>query len=142
LPLSDPIRTATGICKKIRDELAVDLTVVIADTDKTYSWKNFHFTPRSSSCPQIHQSGGLIAYLLGRILKLKRRATPLAIAGGNWEMEEILTAAEFANRTRGFGVGRTVWDMADKFHVEPTTISWEMLEKIRHKPIVIVRRVT
>ncbi|MEM2688477.1 MAG: hypothetical protein QXR01_01320, partial [Candidatus Bathyarchaeia archaeon] len=35
--------------------------------------------------------------------------------------------------------GRTVWDMAEKFNVDLAEVNWEMLEKIKHKPIVLVR---
>jgi F420-0:gamma-glutamyl ligase-like protein len=139
LPLPNPQRTAENIAKRIKTELVKNITVVIADTDKTYSWHNFHFTPRSSQLNEVNSSGGIFAYLIGRVLKLTRRATPLAVAGKNSSIEEILTIAEYSNRIRGFGSGRTVWDMAEKFQVGPANVSWEMLEKIEHKPIVIVR---
>jgi F420-0:gamma-glutamyl ligase-like protein len=41
--------------------------------------------------------------------------------------------------SRGFGAGRTVWDMAETFKVDLADVSWEMLETVKHKPIVIVR---
>lgn len=141
LPLSDPQRTAKEIAKRIKEELINNITIIIADTDKTYSWHNFHFTPRSSQFYMVHSSGGLCAFLFGRVLKLKRRATPLAVVGKKIDIEEILTIAEFTNRIRGFGSGRTVWDMAEKFQVDLVNVSWEMLEKVEHKPIVIVRQI-
>jgi F420-0:gamma-glutamyl ligase-like protein len=75
------------------------------------------------------------------MLKLKRRATPIAVAGRPISAEEALTIAEIANRARGYGAGRTVWEMAEKFRVGLTEVSWEMLEKVEHKPIVMVRKV-
>jgi F420-0:gamma-glutamyl ligase-like protein len=33
-----------------------------------------------------------------------------------------------------------VWDMAARFNASATGISWEMLAKVKHKPIVIVRK--
>jgi F420-0:gamma-glutamyl ligase-like protein len=54
-------------------------------------------------------------------------------------VEEALNIAELANRSRGFGAGRTVWDMAERFKVDLTDVSWEMLERVKHKPVVIVR---
>jgi len=122
------------------DELSKDVTVIIADTDKTYSWRNFHFSPRSKPMKGIHSMGGLAAYVAGRVLRLKRRATPLAVAGAKIHVEEALTISEFANRARGFGSGRTVWDMAKNFQVPLTSVSWEMLAEVEHKPIVITRR--
>jgi F420-0:gamma-glutamyl ligase-like protein len=74
------------------------------------------------------------------MLKLERRATPLAVAGCSMSAEAALRVAEVANRARGFGAGRTVWDMAEMFKVSLADVSWEMLETVRHKPIVIVRK--
>jgi F420-0:gamma-glutamyl ligase-like protein len=73
------------------------------------------------------------------MFKLKRSATPIVVAGCQIPAEKALAIAEVANRARGFGAGRTVWDMAEKFKVELTEVSWEMLETVKHKPIVIVR---
>jgi F420-0:gamma-glutamyl ligase-like protein len=55
-------------------------------------------------------------------------------------VEEALKIACIADRVRGRGSGATVWDMAEKFRVEVTGVSWDMLAKIKHKPIVIVRK--
>ena len=87
----------------------------------------------------IKAVGGVIAYVIGRILRLKRRATPLVVAGADVSVEEALEIADVANRARGFGAGRTVWDMAETFGVPVTGVSWEMLDRIPHKPVVIVR---
>jgi F420-0:gamma-glutamyl ligase-like protein len=73
------------------------------------------------------------------MFRLKRRATPLAVAGCEVSAEAALEIAEIANRARGFGAGRTVWDMAERFKVGLTEVSWEMLATVKHKPIVIVR---
>jgi len=140
LPLENAQAIAEEIRRKIFETLGKNVCVIIADTDKTYSFRNFHFTPRPKPIGGIYSFGGFIAYVLGRMLKLKRRATPIAVAGKPISTEEALTIAELANRARGFGAGRTVWDMAEKFNVDLTNVSWEMLEKIEHKPIVIVRR--
>jgi F420-0:gamma-glutamyl ligase-like protein len=114
--------------------------VMIVDTDKTYSFRNFHFTPRPNPFRGIHAFGGFVAYVVGRAFKLEKRATPLAVAGGFMSPEQALTVAEVSNRARGFGAGRTVWDMAETFKVSLSDVSWEMLETVRHKPIVIVRK--
>lgn len=140
LPLVNPPFIARKIRKKLGEELAKEITVIIADTDKTYSWRNFHFSPRSKPMKGIHSMGGVAAYVAGRIFKLKRRATPLVVAGAKMNIEEALTISEYANRARGFGSGRTVWDMAKNFRVSLTSISWGMLAEVEHRPIVIVRR--
>jgi len=141
LPLKNAQAIAEEIRRKIFEALGKKVCVIIADTDKTYSFRNFHFTLRPKPIKGIKSIGGFIAYVAGRMLKLKRRATPIAVAGCPIPAEEALTIAETANRTRGYGAGRTVWEMAEKFKVDLTEVSWEMLEKIEHKPIVIVRKV-
>jgi len=139
-PLKDAQTVAEQIQKRIMAELGKKVSVMIIDTDTTYTLRNFHFTPRPRPIRGIHSCGGAIAYLLGRFFKLKRRATPIAIAGSKLSTKKALIIAEIANRTRGFGAGRTVWDMAETFNVALTGVTWEMLSKIEHKPIVILGR--
>ncbi|MBS7646861.1 MAG: coenzyme F420-0:L-glutamate ligase [Candidatus Bathyarchaeia archaeon] len=138
LPLKNAQEIAEKIHRKIFETLGKRVCVIIVDTDKTYSFRNFHFTPRPNSIKGIHPCGGFITYVVGRMLKLRRRATPLAVAGCKISAENALTIAELANRARGFGAGRTVWEMAERFKVGVAEVSWEMLETIKHKPIVIV----
>ena len=142
--VSLPLENAAEIATKIREEIWVKLrkkvTVVIVDTDKTYSFRNFHFTPRPKPIKGIHSHGGILAYLIGRMLKLKKRPTPLAVAGQELSVEEALKIANIADKARGTGSGTSVWKMASRFHVTVTGVTWEMLAGIRHKPIVIVRK--
>jgi F420-0:gamma-glutamyl ligase-like protein len=139
LPLNDAFGVAEEIRKRIWLQLKKKVCVIIVDTDKTYSFKNFHFTPRPKPIKGIHSFGGFIAYVIGRMFKLKKRATPIAVVGCKMLAENALEIAEIANRSRGFGAGRTVWDMAEKFKVGLNEVSWEMLETVKHKPVVIVR---
>lgn len=140
LPLENSQQIAENIRIKIKRELHKDVAVMILDTDKTYSFRNFHFTPRPKPIEGIHACNGFAAYLAGRFLKLRHRATPLALAGSTIDADEALGIADLANRARGFGAGRNVWDMAEAFHVSLTEVSWGMLDKVQHKPIVVVRR--
>jgi len=141
--VSLPLNNADGIAKKMRGQiwsvLRKKVFVMIVDTDKTYSFRNFHFTPRPKPIRGIHSFGGVVAYVVGRMFRFERRATPLAVAGCTVSVENALEVAEVANQSRGFGAGRTVWDMADKFKVDLAGVSWEMLDRVRHKPIVILR---
>jgi F420-0:gamma-glutamyl ligase-like protein len=139
LPLRGADEIAKRICNEIWLKLRKKVSVMIADTDKTYSTRNFHFTPRPKPIMGIHSFSGIITYVIGRMFKLKRNATPIALAGSQISVKKALDIAETANRARGFGAGRTVWDMAAKFGVKLNGVSWEMLETVRHKPIVIVR---
>jgi F420-0:gamma-glutamyl ligase-like protein len=139
LPLNDADEMATKVQKQIRERLGKNVNVLIVDTDKTYSFRNFHFTPRPKPLEGIHSLGGVCAYLLGRILRLKRRSTPLAVSGRRLQAEEALKIANISDRARGPGSGATVWDMAARFKVDTTDITWGMLETLQHRPIVLVR---
>ena len=142
LPLPNSNGAAEAIRMQINKNLGKDVTVVIVDTDKTYSFRNFHFTPRPKPMKGISSRGGLVAYITGKMLKLRKRPTPLAVAGRRLHAEEALTIANVADRARGPGSGATVWDMAARFKVAATGVTWTMLAQIKHKPIVIVRKAT
>jgi F420-0:gamma-glutamyl ligase-like protein len=141
--VSLPLENAYGVAQELRSRIEAELekrtTVVIVDTDKTYSLWGFHFTPRPKPLKGIHSGGGFLAYLTGRLFKLEKRATPLAVAGSKLSTEEALEIAKIANRTRGTGAGRTVWDMAKTFNVKLTGVTWKMLQSVEHHPIVIIR---
>jgi F420-0:gamma-glutamyl ligase-like protein len=139
LPLKDAQYVANEIHQQIQQKLGKKVTVVITDTDKTYSFRNFHFTPRPHPMKGIQSRGDTVAYVLGRALKLRRRPTPLAVAGRRLSAEEALTIANVADRARGPGSGATVWDMAARFKVSETDVTWDMLNQVKHKPVVLVR---
>lgn len=139
LPLKNAYAVAEEIQQRIWIELQKKVAVIIVDTDKTYSFRNFHFAPRPNPMEGIHSGGGAGAYVAGRLFKLKRRSTPLAVTGCSLQAEEALKIARIADRARGPGAGATVWDMAARFKVAVTDVNWDMLAKVKHKPIVIVR---
>jgi len=141
LTLENADKIASEIQRSVRLELGKNVTILIMDTDKTYSFRNFHFTPRPKPLRGIHAQGGILSYVTGRFLKLKRRSTPIAVAGSRLQAETALKISNIADRTRGPGSGATVWDMASRFGVGFTEVSWDMLGKLEHKPIVIVRRI-
>jgi len=142
--VSLPLKNAPQIAEQIRERIQSDLNrkvaVMIIDTDKTYSLRDFHFTPRPQPIRGIQSHGGFLAYVFGRLFHLKMRATPIAVSGFEMSVEEALQMAETANKARGFGAGRNVWDMADALKVSLTGVTWEMLDGVEHKPVVIVRR--
>ena len=140
LPLNKPYPLAEAIRQQIWLRLKKKVFVIIVDTDKTYSFRNFHFTPRPKPMRSIYSFGGVAAYVVGRMFKFKKRPTPLAVTGDEVQAEEALKIANIADRARGPGSGATVWDMAARFHVTVTGMSWEMLSTLEHKPLVIVRR--
>lgn len=141
--VSLPLRNAPEIAQKIRSyirtKLGKNVVVMIVDTDKTYSLRTFHFTPRPKPINGIHSLGGVLSHVIGRFLKMRHRATPMAVAGSQMQAEEALEIAEITNKARGFGAGRTVWDMAERFGVSVTGVTWDMLNELDHKPVVIVK---
>jgi F420-0:gamma-glutamyl ligase-like protein len=142
--ISLPLKNADEIAQEIQNQiwlrLKKNVCVIIADTDKTYKFHSFFFTPRPKPLKGIHSLGASTTFILGRILKLKKSSTPLTAAGCNLLASEALKITNIADKARGPGSGATVWDMAARFHVEVNDVTWEMLEAIRHKPIVIVRK--
>lgn len=140
LPLNNADVLAQEIQAQIRRQLGKHVCVVIADTDKTYRFHNFYFTPRPNPLSDIHSFGGVFTYVLGRMLGLKRSSTPLAVAGCRLSAGEALTITNIADRARGPGSGATVWDMAARFKVDINLVTWEMLGSVAHKPLVIVRK--
>jgi F420-0:gamma-glutamyl ligase-like protein len=139
LPLENAQEIAEKLRQQIKTKLKKNVSVVIVDTDKTYSVKGLHFTPRPKPIKGIHSCGGFLTYVVGRSLKLKMRATPLAVAGPKISTEEAIELAKIANRSRGSGAGRTVWDMAKTFDVNLSDVTWKMLDSVKHRPIVIIR---
>jgi len=138
LPLPNPVGTSEALRKSLYDLTGKDVTVMIVDSDKTYSLLGFHFTPRPRPLRGIVCLGPL-AYVIGRALNLRRRATPLAISGQMAGVGEALDIAQFADDARGHGAGRTAWEMAERFGVDLTGVTWEMLMTVKHFPIVIAR---
>jgi F420-0:gamma-glutamyl ligase-like protein len=140
LPLENADELAKEIQKEIHSKLKKSVCVIIADTDKTYRFRNFFFTPRPKPLRGIKSFGGTVTYVVGRVFNFKKSSTPLAVAGCKLSASQALTITNIADKARGPGSGATVWDMAARFKVEINSVNWEMLSKIRHKPMVIVRR--
>ncbi|MEM4473408.1 MAG: coenzyme F420-0:L-glutamate ligase [Candidatus Bathyarchaeia archaeon] len=90
--VSLPLMNAEAIAEKIRRAIICSLKkrvyVMIVDTDRTFSFRNFHFTYRPKPMRGIHYFPGVIGYVFGRMFRLKSRATPLAVAGISIDVEE------------------------------------------------------
>jgi F420-0:gamma-glutamyl ligase-like protein len=142
LPLKNPQDIAEQIQKEIQKCLGKKVHVVIVDTDKTYRFGNFYFTPRPNPFMGIHSFSqfALLTYVVGKFLRLRENSTPLAVTDVNLDIVSVLKIANIADRARGAGAGTTVWDMASRFHVQVNGVTWNMLFQIEHKPVVIVRK--
>jgi len=139
LPLKHPDMIARNILEALLKASFKDITVLIVDSDKTYTSRGIHISSRPTTVQGI-LALGVIGYVLCRSLKLRARSTPIAQAGHYLRAEEALRIAALANRARGSG--RTAWDMAEQFGVGLTSVSWESLGSIEHRPVVIVREIS
>lgn len=140
LPLKNPNNVADTIRRAIEATTGMKLSVMIVDGDTTYTWKNIHLAPRRTDIPGLIHVGGFLTFVIGRTLGLKARSTPIGISGKSLNPDWALTLANVAHRVRGYGAGRTVWDMAERFATLFTGVTWSMLDQVDHVPIVILRR--
>ncbi len=138
IPFMDPELIALNIRRYIKKILDKNIDVMISDSDKSYSFFNFHISTRKSHLKGIH-CFGIMAFILGRFFKLKPRSTPIAFTRKERNPEKALRLAALSNRSRGDGAGRTIWDIAERFKVDITGVTWNMLENMPHYPVVIVR---
>jgi F420-0:gamma-glutamyl ligase-like protein len=135
IPFMHPEMIASDIKRHIKKILNKNVDVMMSDSDKSYSFFNFHL---SASVKGIH-CFGILAFILGRFFKLKPRSTPIAFTRYEKNPEEALRLAAISNKSRGDGAGRTIWDVAELFGVDITGVTWNMLENMPHYPIVILR---
>jgi F420-0:gamma-glutamyl ligase-like protein len=138
LPLEDPQDIADSICTALAAS-GKHVSTLIVDGDTTYSKRNLHIAPRRVSIPGVIHIGGFLTFLVGRMLDFTSRSTPLAISGAVLNPDILLTLANISHRVRGYGAGRTVWDMAERLGVGLTDVTWEMLTLVDHYPIAILR---
>ena len=140
LPLPNPAKIAEKIHFALKAEANIDAAILIVDSDKTFSFRSLHLSPTLTGFNGIRSGGGILYYVLGRVFKLNPRSTPKALYPPDaLSVEDALEAAEVAHQAMGAGAGKTVWDMAERFRVNLTGVTWSMLMKIRHYPIVILR---
>lgn len=137
LPLSNPEGEALRLQCALSNLKGV--SVIIVDGDTTYTWRNLHLAPRSVPARGLIHFGGFLAFVLGRMLDFRSRSTPVAHAGGSINPDWALTLANIAHRVRRHGAGRTVWDMAETLGVGLTGVTWGMLDRVDHYPIVVLR---
>ncbi len=139
LPLKEAQKIADQIRRRVKEETGKNIGILIVDSDKSYSFRRLHITSRPNAIKGIKPFMGILAFLIGRALRWKIRATPIAASGVNLTVDEILDIADFADKVRGSGAGPTAWEIAERFGVGPDEVTWKMLLSVKHKPIVVVR---
>ena len=130
---------ALELAGRARAELGKKVVALIIDSDRTYSLGPLHISPRKTAIKGIIGGLGAIAYVIGNALRLKGRPTPVASSYPRLGPELALRIASLAEKVMGHGAGRDVWEMAYRFGVGLTEVTWNMLESIPHKPVAIVR---
>lgn len=142
LPLDDPGRVAEEIRNRLIDELGVDLTVIVVDSDRLYHHRSLNLALLSR---RIRLSGGVYlgfaSFMLGRLLRrwFMPLATPMAVAGRRLDKWLLLGLVELADRLRGVGAGRTAFDVAQRLGVPIEGVTWGMLKQVRHYPAVLLK---
>jgi len=143
LPLNDPKRVAEELRRRLAEELGVDLTVVIVDSDRLYHHRRLNIALLSRKRAEL--SGGVYlgfaSFILGRALRrwFMPLATPMAVAGRRLDKWVLLGLAELADRLRGVGAGRTAFDVARRLGASIEGVTWEMLERVDHYPAVLFK---
>lgn len=142
LPLFNPLREAEELRSKIKKCLGINVTVVISDSDRLYIHRSsgFALTSRRSALKRSLYLG-FLAYIIGRTFRGKFApfATPLAVVGEQLDSFMLLGLTELADRLRGSGAGRTVFEMAERFEVGLEEVTWRMLSSIKHCPAVLFK---
>lgn len=138
LPLENPKQEADRI-RYFLERRGKKISVMIVDGDTTHSYRNLHMAPRKTQVPHMFHFGGFMTFFFGRLLGFKARATPLALSGIDVNPDRGLWLAELAHDVSGPGAGRTVWSMADKLDTKLTEVTWEMIERFDHAPMVLLR---
>ena len=100
---------------------------MIIDGDTTYSWRNLHLAPRKVESPGLVHFGGFMTFIIGRLLKLKARQTPIAISGDTINPDRSLWFARLDHNLWGRGAGRTLWMRSNNMDTSLTGVTWEML---------------
>jgi F420-0:gamma-glutamyl ligase-like protein len=137
LPLKNANQIAKTIKQEIRSKLGKNVIVLIVDSDKTFTFQNLHLSSRSTNFKGIYNLGPF-AFILGRALKLRPRSTPIGTSD-RIDVNQALNLAAASNRARGSGAGRTVWDVSTRFNQSITKVTWEMLDSVEHRPIILIR---
>ncbi len=140
LPLSEPVNVANSIRSYIKEKSGKNVTVMIMDGDTTHSWRNLHLAPRNVDTPGLVHFGGVLTFIVGRILGFKSRQTPIGVSGEDINPDRALWYANLFHRLCGGGAGRTVWSMSENMDTSYTGVTWEMLDSVDHFPITLIRR--
>lgn len=145
LPLEKPFEIANDIRKHLARELGINVRVVISDSDKCYQFKPLPKLILSCRNSGIRTSVnlGFVSFFVARFFNnfFSPYATPIGFSPLNLDATELLIVAELADRARGFGIGRTVYEIEKKLRIRATEVTWDILDSFPHYPVVVIKKV-
>ncbi|ABO36041.1 protein of unknown function DUF129 [Methanococcus maripaludis C5] len=141
----NPEHSAKKLHKKIKEELNLDLTVMVIDTDATYRFFNWYVTALPIAIDGIISKIGVLGYLLGKFGKRLNQgglcgATPLAIVGNeNYKKYHLKTLLYIANLsdTSQVPYTKSIHDLMKKYNTFEITV--DVLKEMEHSPLVVVK---
>lgn len=144
LPLKEPFKIAHEIRSYLAQELRVDTRVAVVDSDKCYKLKPFPrliLASRKSGLPSAINLG-FLSFFIARAFSdfFSPYATPIGFSPTTIDVNELLIVSELADRARGFGIGRTVYEVEKKLGVKSSEITWDVLDSFPHYPVVVVKK--
>lgn len=134
-----PDYAAKNLSNRIKSKYGIDVTVLIIDTDATYSWFQKKFTCLPIAVHGIKSDLGIFGYVLGKIGHTLG-PTPLG-ASHDLKVEYALELAQIAENYQKSVEGHleTVYQMENSFEGEINNVTIEMLDSIQHTPAIIIR---
>jgi F420-0:gamma-glutamyl ligase-like protein len=135
----DPKGVSQDISNKILQDLRLDVTVMIIDTDASYQIMGRKFTSLPIALNGIRSDLGVFGYLLGRFAEILG-PTPLGVSRPI-KLDKALKIAKIAedyhkNNEKDI---ETVYDMKNIFKGDIKGVTVEMLDSVVHTPAIIVR---
>ncbi len=144
LPLPNPFQVAQEIRDHLAKTLGLNINVVIVDSDKCYKLKGLSLimTCRKTLLP-CSLNLGFLSFLIARMFKkhFSPYATPIGFSPRNLDVNELLIVSELADRARGYGAGRTLYEVEKTFGVKASEVTWDILNSIPHYPVVVVKKI-
>ncbi|NPA62235.1 MAG: hypothetical protein GXN95_01625 [Methanococci archaeon] len=140
----DPKKWAERLYNEIKKEFGVDVVVMVADTDATYRIFKWYITALPYAINGIISGIGVLGFLLGRLAEIFKvggfaGCTPLAIVGNkvykNYSIGQLVRIAFICDRVHK--TVKNINEVLEKYN--SYVITEEILEKLEHTPIVVVK---
>ncbi|AEH07432.1 coenzyme F420-0:L-glutamate ligase [Methanothermococcus okinawensis] len=141
----NPKKSAERLYCAIKDELNLDVAIIIIDTDATYKFFKWHITALPYAINGIISKVGVLGYIIGKLGGLLNMgglcgATPLSIVGHKiyekYSMDELLYIANLAD-TSQVPFTKSIHDIMKKYNT--FEITEDVLSELEHTPVVLIK---